>query len=207
MKSLNKGILYDKIVQEKLDDELGLFDKYQETFIKIRDKILSYDVKTIVDFGCGTGNLCGPLSEKINVIGIDKNIEMIEVGKRKYPNMSFIESSIFDVHLINQKADIVVSSYVLHGLNEKEQQQVLSNMLSLSDNSRVILIDFMFENIHLKKEHKESFLRNDRADLWEFIESKNFFIVDDLRKYIEQMDLMISFEHVANFTWIAEIKP
>jgi putative AdoMet-dependent methyltransferase len=94
---------------------------------------------------------------------------------------------------------------VLHGLNEKEQQQVLSNMLSISDNSRVILIDFMFENMHLKKEHKESFLRNDREDLWDFIENKNFFIVNDLRKYIEQMGLKISFEHVGNFTWIAEI--
>jgi putative AdoMet-dependent methyltransferase len=205
MKTLNKGILYDKMIQEKSDDELGLFDKYQETFVKIREKILSYKVKTIVDFGCGTGNLCGPLSEKINVIGIDKNIEMIEVGKRKYPKMKFVESSIFDSPIRDQKADIVVSSYVLHGLNEKEQQQVLSNMLSISDNSRVILIDFMFENMHLKKEHKERFLRNDRKDLWEFIESKNFFIVEDLRKYIEQMGLMISFEHVGNFTWISEI--
>ncbi len=205
MKSSNKGIQYDKMIQDKSDDELALFDKYEETFVKIREKILSYEVKTIVDFGCGTGNLCGPLSEKINVIGIDKNIEMIEVGKGKYPNMSFVESSIFDAPIIKQKADIAVSSYVLHGLNEKEQQQVLSNMLSISDNSRVILIDFMFENMHLKKEHKESFLRNDRDDLWEFIESKNFFIVEDLRKYIEQMGLMISFEHVENFTWIAEI--
>jgi putative AdoMet-dependent methyltransferase len=205
MKSLNKGILYDKMVQEKSDDELGLFDKYEETFVKIREKILSYEVKTIVDFGCGTGNLCGPLSEKLNVIGIDKNVEMIEVGKRKYPKMKFVESSIFDAPIIKQKVDIAVSSYVLHGLNEKEQQQVLSNMLSISDNSRVILIDFMFENMHLKKEHKERFLRNDRKDLWEFIESKNFFIVEDLRKYIEQMGLMISFEHVGNFTWISEI--
>ena len=206
MKSSNKGIQYDKMIQEKSDDELGLFDKYEETFVKIREKILSYDVKTIVDFGCGTGNLCGPLSEKINVIGIDKNIEMIEVGKRKYPKMKFVESSIFDAPIIDQKAEIAVSSYVLHGLNEKEQRQVLSNMLSISDNSRVILIDFMFENMHLKKEHKERFLRNDRQDLWDFIESKNFFIVEDLRKYIEQMGLMISFEHVGNFTWIAEIK-
>lgn len=85
---------------------------------------------------------------------------------------------------------------MLHGLNEKEQEQALLNMLSLSDNSRVILIDFMFENMYLKKENKDRFLRNDREDLWEFIESKNFFIVEDLRKYIEQMGLMNSFEHV-----------
>ena len=206
MKSSNKGIQYDKMIQEKSDDELGLFDKYEETFVKIREKILSYDVKTIVDFGCGTGNLCGPLSEKIKVIGIDKNNQNIEVGKRKNPKKKFVESSIFDAPIIDQKAEIAVSSYVLHGLNEKEQRQVLSNMLSISDNSRVILIDFMFENMHLKKEHKERFLRNDRQDLWDFIESKNFFIVEDLRKYIEQMGLMISFEHVGNFTWIAEIK-
>lgn len=205
MRKLNKGILYDKMVQEKSDDELGLFDKYEETFMKIRNKILGYNIESVIDFGCGTGNLCGPLSEEIHVIGIDKNPEMIEVGARKYPKMSFIESSILDAPDMKQKADIVVSSYVLHGLVEKEKQQVLFNMLSLSENNRVILIDFMFENMHSRKLYKEKFLRNNRADLWEFIENKNFFIVEDLRKYIEQMGLKVHFEHVANFTWITEI--
>lgn len=27
MKNFNKGIMYDKMIQEKSDDELGLFDK------------------------------------------------------------------------------------------------------------------------------------------------------------------------------------
>lgn len=49
----------------------------------VRNKIIGYEIKSIIDFGCGTGNLCGSLSEKINVIGIDKNSEMIQDGKRK----------------------------------------------------------------------------------------------------------------------------
>lgn len=205
MEDLNKGARYDKMVQEKSGDELGLFDKYEETFIKIRDKIKRYNVKNIIDFGCGTANLCGVLSEKINVIGIDKSIEMIQEGKKKYPEMNFIECSILDVSNIKEKADIVVSSYVLHGLNEEEKRKALSNMLLLNDRKRVILIDFMFENMNSKEEYKENLLRNNRPDLWEFIESKNFFIVEDLRKYVEENNLKITFEHVVNLTWIAEI--
>ncbi|WP_238475978.1 class I SAM-dependent methyltransferase [Clostridium manihotivorum] len=205
MENLNKGARYDKMVQEKSGDELGLFDKYEETFIKIRDKITGYDIKNVIDFGCGTGNLCGLLSEKINVLGIDKSVEMIQEGKRKYPKMNFIECSILDVSSIKEKADIVVSSYVLHGLNEEEKRKALSNMLLLNDQKRVILIDFMFENMKSKEEYKENLLRNNRPDLWKFIESKNFFIVEELRKYVEENNLKITLEHVVNFTWIAEI--
>ncbi|MCB2291372.1 class I SAM-dependent methyltransferase [Clostridium sp. CS001] len=202
---LNKGVIYDKMVQEKSGDELGLFDKYEDTLIKIRDKIIGYDIKSIIDFGCGTGNLCGLLSGKMNVIGIAKSSEMIQEGKRKYPEMNFIESSMLDVLNIKEKADIVVSSYVLHGLIKEEKQKALFNMLLLSDKKRAILIDFMFENIKTKQAYKENLLRNNRADLWKFIESKHFFIVEDLRQYIERLNLKITFEHVVNLTWIAEI--
>ncbi len=205
MEILNKGVKYDKMVQEKSGDELGLFDKYEGTFVKIRDKIIGYDTSKIIDFGCGTGNLCGPLSEKMNVIGIDKSSEMLQEGKRKYPKMNFIESSILDVSSILEKADIVVSSYVLHGLNEDEKQKALLNMLLLSAKNRVILIDFMFENISAKQEYKENLLRNNREDLWEFIESKHYFIVENLRKCIENLNYKITFEHIVNLTWIAEI--
>lgn len=205
MEVLNKGAIYDKMVQEKSGDELGLFDKYEDTFIKIRDRIIEYDIKTIIDFGCGTGNLCGPLSEKINVIGIDKNSEMLQEGKMKYPKINFIENSILDISNIKEKADIVVSSYVLHGLTEEDQQKALLNMFSLSKNKRAILIDFMFENMKSKQDCKEKLLNSSREDLWSFIESKHFFIVEDLKEYIEKLNLKITFEHVVNFTWIAEI--
>ncbi|MFA9399083.1 MAG: class I SAM-dependent methyltransferase, partial [Clostridiaceae bacterium] len=56
-----------------------------------------------------------------------------------------------------------------------------------------------------KQAYKENLLKNNRADLWEFIESKHFFIVEDLRRYIEKLNLKITFEHFVNFTWIAEI--
>jgi putative AdoMet-dependent methyltransferase len=205
VEDLNKGARYDKMVQEKSGDELGLFDKYEETFVRIRDKITKYDIRNVIDFGCGTGNLCGLLSEKINVIGIDKSVEMLQEGKKKYPKMNFIECSILDVSNIKEKTDIVVSSYVLHGLNEEEKRKALSNMLLLNDQKRIILIDFMFENMKSKQEYKENLLRNNRPDLWEFIESKNFFIVEELRKYVEENNLKITLEHVVNFTWIAEI--
>jgi putative AdoMet-dependent methyltransferase len=205
MEVLNKGAKYDKMVQEKSGDELGLFNKYEDIFIMVRNKIIGYEIKNIIDFGCGTGNLCGSLSEKINVIGIDKNSEMIQEGKRKYPKMNFIESSILDVSNIKEKADIVVASYVLHGLIEEEKQRAFLNMLFLSDKKRVILIDFMFENVKAEQVYKEKLLRNNRGDLLQFLESKHFFIVEDLREYIEKLNLKIEFQHVVNFTWIAEI--
>lgn len=202
---MNKGAKYDEMIKRKSGDELGLFQKYEETFERFREKIIEENIKSIIDFGCGTGNLCGELSEDIKVLGVDRNLEMLEEGKRKYPKMNFIEGSILDVSNINEKADISVSSFVLHGLEEEDKKKVILNMLSLSNEKRIILIDFMFENKEKRKECKEELIKRNRSDLWEFIDSKNYFIVEDLKAYVEKLNLKVSFKHIVNFTWVAEI--
>lgn len=203
--AVNKGISYDKMVYEKSGDELGLFDQYENILQTVRDKISNNKFKSIIDFGCGTGNLCGPLSDSLNVVGIDRNIEMIEVGRNKFPKMTFIEDSFLDLTVIKDQADVVVSSYVLHGLLEDEKQQAISNMLKLSKNNKIIIIDFMFKNMAAKKRCKDNLLKNNQNELWQFIESKNYFIVENFKKHIKKLNLKARFEHIVNFTWIVEI--
>lgn len=67
----NKGIKFDKMVKDKINDELGLFEKYDEILSEIRNRIIKHKAERVIDIGCGTGNLCGELSDKIEVIGVD----------------------------------------------------------------------------------------------------------------------------------------
>lgn len=201
----NKGTNYDKTVASPCDDELGLFEKYEEVLQMVRDRINKYNCTSVIDFGCGTGNLCGPLSNSIEVIGIDKSIDMINTGKSKFHSMRFIEGRLIDLQLYNKIADIVVSSYVLHGLQDDEKEQAISSMIKLSKNNRIILVDFMFSSNQEKENYRNNFIKNEREELWSFINSKNYFIVEELKQYIEDKGLKINTEHIVNFTWIVEI--
>lgn len=59
---MNRAIKYNKMVKERKDDELGLFEKYEDILQDVRKYILENNAYTIIDIGCGTGNLCGPIS-------------------------------------------------------------------------------------------------------------------------------------------------
>ncbi|MEG2290521.1 MAG: class I SAM-dependent methyltransferase [Clostridium sp.] len=201
----NKGRNYDKMVILSRDDELGLFEKYEEVLQMVRDRINKYNCTSVIDFGCGTGNLCGPLSNDIEVIGIDRSIDMINTGKSKFHSMRFIEGDFIDLQRLNKSADIVVSSYVLHGLTNNEKEQAISYMMKLSKRGRIILVDFMFESNEEKENYRDTFIKGNKRELWDFISGKNYFIVEKLKESIENRGLKINTEHIVNFTWIVEI--
>lgn len=78
----NKAIKFDKMVKYKLNDELGLFEKYDEILSEVRARIIKYKAENVIDIGCGTGNLCRELSDKLYVLEMDQNIEMITEAKK-----------------------------------------------------------------------------------------------------------------------------
>ncbi len=80
----NKAVKFDKMVRDKTNDELGLFSMYDDILADIRNRIIKYNAKKVIDIGCGTGNLCGELSDSIEVLGIDQSLEMILQAKNKY---------------------------------------------------------------------------------------------------------------------------
>ena len=77
LESDNKAIKFDKMVRDKSNDELGLFEKYDEILADIRSRIIEHKAVSVIDIGCGTGNLCGELSCQMDILGIDSSLEMI----------------------------------------------------------------------------------------------------------------------------------
>ena len=61
----NKAVKFDKMVRDKANDELGLFSMYDDILVDIRNRIIEYKAKKVIDIGCGTGNLCGELCDSI----------------------------------------------------------------------------------------------------------------------------------------------
>lgn len=69
----------------------------------------------VLDAGCGTGYLCRKLSEKgAKVTGVDISSKMIEIAKRKNPDLKFLVdscSNLKDLH--DSNFDLIISNYVL----------------------------------------------------------------------------------------------
>lgn len=118
---------------------------YQEILNKIQGEIDLKEYSNIIDFGCGTGALCLALENKgLDVTGVDSASEMLKVAIRntrgtniKYHQGSILEKLPFE----DYSFDIVIASYVAHGLKRSERVKMYREMSRLAS-SLVILHDY-----------------------------------------------------------------
>lgn len=70
--------------------------------------------ETILDLGCGTGDLAHEIAQSgANVIGLDHSTEMIDAARKKYPGIEFRVGDAEDFSLERQ-VDAVFSNAALH---------------------------------------------------------------------------------------------
>jgi len=140
-----------------------LFWRYRHFFQKIEksygvvkvnnfNKIFkSYKIKSVLDFGCATGDkLVYFIKKGVNIVcGVDINQKAIKVAeeKIKYFNINYKFLNIIDLKKINffykKKFDLTIIDRVLYILNEKD----LSNCIKkISKISNYIYIDDFFLN-------------------------------------------------------------
>lgn len=108
-------------------------NKYTEDFSFVHQygnsvtELIEADINsTVIDLGCGNGALSNVLKEKgFDVIGIDASKELLDIAKKNYPDMTFIEADATEFSL-EQKVDIVFSNAVFHWIDRDKQPAMLS---------------------------------------------------------------------------------
>jgi trans-aconitate 2-methyltransferase len=95
-----------------------LYDNKHDFVLKFGEEIVKLlnpqKSETILDIGCGTGDLTKKIAELCGkVTGIDNSNEMIQTAQKKYPEISFIHADAKDYQLDN-KFDAIFSNAVLH---------------------------------------------------------------------------------------------
>ncbi|MFW2524212.1 bifunctional demethylmenaquinone methyltransferase/2-methoxy-6-polyprenyl-1,4-benzoquinol methylase UbiE [Aliarcobacter butzleri] len=87
------------------------------------------DIEKIVDVACGTGDMIlfwqqvakeNGINLK-NIIGVDPSVGMMEVGKKKLPDVEFIEAYATQMPLIDKSADIISISYGIRNVVERQE--------------------------------------------------------------------------------------
>lgn len=118
---------------------------YQDILNKIQGDIDLKEYSNIIDFGCGTGALCLALENKgLDVTGVDSAGRMLKVAVKKTrgTNIKFHQGSILEkLPFDDNSFDIVIASYVAHGLKRDERVKMYKEMSRLT-RSLVILHDY-----------------------------------------------------------------
>ncbi len=87
------------------------------------------DIEKIVDVACGTGDMIlfwqqvakeNGINLK-NIIGVDPSVGMMEVGKKKLPDVEFIEAYATQMPLIDKSTDIISISYGIRNVVQRQE--------------------------------------------------------------------------------------
>ena len=103
------------------------------------------EIKTVLDIGAGTGAATWAIKEFVNpqkIICLEREQAMREIGKQlMYNNLENVEWKEFDLisDNINEKADLVVTSYVINELSEENRRKAIEKMWEATNQLLVII--------------------------------------------------------------------
>ncbi len=103
--------------------------------IKPKDKIL--------DFACGTGvniSLLIKNNPSGNIFGIDYSKSMLEIARKKYPKVKFIERDVSKFYF-KKKFDKIISAYSITIIDDWKNA-IINAKKSLNKNGKIVILDF-----------------------------------------------------------------
>ena len=147
---MDKKALFNSIANkyDKINDTISLFTHRrfrQRALAEIPDK----DYETIVDLCCGTGDMSEILKKRYpnsKIIGIDFSENMLNIARKRLPDVNFIENDISNLPLQSNSIDLCIISFGLRNVNNMD--------LVLSEIKRVLKPKGIFFNIDLGKPNK-----------------------------------------------------
>ncbi|MBQ2835915.1 MAG: methyltransferase domain-containing protein [Clostridia bacterium] len=103
------------------------------------------EIKTVLDVGAGTGAATWALQEFLKpqkIMCLEREQAMRDIGKQlMYNNFGNVEWNEFDLisDNLNEKADLVVTSYVINELSEENRRKAIEKMWEATNGLLVII--------------------------------------------------------------------
>jgi SAM-dependent methyltransferase len=177
----------DRVLKERARETTLFFDSLAEDWEKLKKEIIGAvnlnrlilaavpGSETVVDMGCGVGDLLEPLKEKSRyLIGVDKSPKMLEQARRRFAhdgvNVDLRIGELEHLPLREGEADLAVINMVLHHVPDplkafREAHRVLKS------GDIFIIVDLLH--------HQQERMRERYGDRW------LGFHIDDIKKWLK----------------------
>jgi len=86
--------------------------------------IENHNAKTILDFGCGTGNYIAEICSRVNnirLIGVDPSESMLKFAREKNSDSAILKGDHRCIPLENNTVDMIFVLNVIHHVNDIEK--------------------------------------------------------------------------------------
>lgn len=162
------------------------FEGYYDVLGFIHNSINEVKGKNILDLGVGTGLLSYELYKKgANIYGIDFSEKMIGLAKNKMSDAKFYHYNLkngLPDGLNNHKFDYIISSYVIHHLDNKEKELFIKKLKKyLMSNGKIIIGDIAFKT----EKDKEKCCYNS-GDKWD--NDEIYIIAEKIQEQLNQFE-------------------
>jgi ArsR family transcriptional regulator len=195
-----------RMLEKRSEETIRFFDSIAEDWEKLKHEIIGdVDIKgmimeampvseTIVDLGCGTGDLLDPLKGKADfVIGVDKSPRMLEEAQRRFAgdgaNIDLRIGQLEHLPLREGEADAAVINMVLHHLPEP-LKAIREAFRILKKGDTFIISDLLHHEMEsMRERYGDRWLGFSREDIEKWLEVGGFDLkkidVFDLKKNLE----------------------
>ena len=119
-------ILSDQVLFNNIRSIVAGDQKYTKQFVK--DNLIRYNTKTVIDIGCGTGAFIEAVPQDVSYLGVDINKKYISFAKRRFGNHKrrFIVKNVLDKSFYkNKQFDAALFVSMLHHLSDEELSLIL----------------------------------------------------------------------------------
>lgn len=120
----------------KYTSDFSFVHQYGNDLIEM---IAAEENSTVLDLGCGNGVLSKTLQDKGFIVkGIDASMELLDIAKKNYPDIEFIQADATDFSL-PEPVDVVFSNAVFHWIDKEWQVDMLKCVHNaLKDNGQFV---------------------------------------------------------------------
>ncbi|MFK7813907.1 MAG: methyltransferase domain-containing protein [Maribacter sp.] len=173
---------------------------------------------TIVDMGCGDGNMlrevakyCKKRGIKVRLIGIDLNAEALQLGEEAsidYLDIEFLHRDILELRVTDLNCDIVINTLTMHHFVNKDLLTFLEKFNQLA--SIGVVINDLHRSrwaYYLFKAFSLIFIKTETAKIDGLISISKGFIKSDLIQYSKSLPNIkhdIKWKWAFRYVWIMQ---
>jgi len=116
--------------------------------------------KSLLDVGCGTGMHIGYLKKNFNCTGLDLNKEILDIARKKFKNIKFIQANMLNFNL-NEQFDVITSFFSAIGYVKTYEnlRKTISNLSKHLKKGGVMIIEPWFtpQSVSVGKPHMTTY--------------------------------------------------